>query len=139
MMMNNDEGGRVGRKKKTPAELAAEANADSDDEEFASKFSSVCCCLNFFQCQDTHQNPGYPPCKQSARGAPEGHVLCNGFLYVSMFVEYVNIRYQLLCTCNFFLQLCSCIFDNQFQRIPFCHCSWCHLWALKTCQNLTPV
>lgn len=48
MMMNNDDGGRVGRKKKTPAELAAEANADSDDDEFTSKFSSVCCCLNFF-------------------------------------------------------------------------------------------
>ncbi|KAK7109337.1 complexin-like [Littorina saxatilis] len=27
--------GRVGRKKKTPAELAAENNADSDDDEFA--------------------------------------------------------------------------------------------------------
>lgn len=37
MMMNNDDGGRVGRKKKTPAELAAEANADSDDDEFTSK------------------------------------------------------------------------------------------------------
>lgn len=48
MMMNNDDGGRVGRKKKTPAELAAEANADSDEDEFTSKFSSVCCCLNFF-------------------------------------------------------------------------------------------
>lgn len=39
--------GRIGRKKKTPAELAAEANADSDDDEFASKFSSLCCCMNF--------------------------------------------------------------------------------------------
>lgn len=40
--------GRVGRKKKTPAELAAEANKeDSDDDEFASKFSNLCCCLNF--------------------------------------------------------------------------------------------
>ncbi|XP_064602197.1 complexin-like isoform X2 [Liolophura sinensis] len=39
--------GRIGRKKKTQAELAAEANADSDDDEFASKFSSLCCCMNF--------------------------------------------------------------------------------------------
>ena len=39
--------GRVGRKKKTPAELAAENNPDSDDDEFASKFSSLCCCMNF--------------------------------------------------------------------------------------------
>lgn len=40
--------GRIGRKKKTPAELAAEANADSDEEEeFSSKFSSLCCCMNF--------------------------------------------------------------------------------------------
>lgn len=40
--------GRVGRRKKTPAELAAENNPnDSDDEEFASKFSSLCCCMNF--------------------------------------------------------------------------------------------
>lgn len=38
--------GRLGRKRKTPAELAAEANADSD-EELESKFSSLCCCMNF--------------------------------------------------------------------------------------------
>ena len=37
--------GRVGRQKKTPEQLAAEANADSDDEQ--SKFSSLCCCLTF--------------------------------------------------------------------------------------------
>ncbi|XP_076461881.1 complexin-like [Babylonia areolata] len=39
--------GRVGRKKKTPAEIAAENNLDSDDDEFANKFSSLCCCMNF--------------------------------------------------------------------------------------------
>jgi complexin-1/2 len=47
MMQPPEEAGRIGRKKKTPAELAAEANADSDDEDFASKFSSLCCCMNF--------------------------------------------------------------------------------------------
>ncbi|XP_060585429.1 complexin-like [Ruditapes philippinarum] len=35
MMQPPEEAGRIGRKKKTPAELAAEANADSDDEDFA--------------------------------------------------------------------------------------------------------
>lgn len=38
--------GRLGRKRKTPAEMAAEANADSDDE-LQSKFSSLCCCMSF--------------------------------------------------------------------------------------------
>lgn len=38
--------GRLGRKKKTPAEMDAEANADSDDE-LQSKFSSLCCCMSF--------------------------------------------------------------------------------------------
>lgn len=43
-----DTEGRIGRKKKSPAELAAEANKDeSDDDELASKFSSLCCCMNF--------------------------------------------------------------------------------------------
>lgn len=45
-----DSAGRVGRKKKTPAELAAEANGgeeDEDEDEFASKFSSLCCCMSF--------------------------------------------------------------------------------------------
>lgn len=46
-MQPPEEAGRIGRKKKTPAELAAEANADSDDDDFASKFSSLCCCMNF--------------------------------------------------------------------------------------------
>lgn len=48
MMQPDDAEGRIGRKKKTAAELAAEANKDSDDEdEFTSKFSSLCCCMNF--------------------------------------------------------------------------------------------
>jgi len=46
-MMQQEEAGRIGRKKKTPAELAAEANAESDDDDFASKFSSLCCCMSF--------------------------------------------------------------------------------------------
>lgn len=46
MLMETE--GRIGRKKKTPAELAAEANEESEEEdEFASKFSSLCCCMNF--------------------------------------------------------------------------------------------
>ena len=40
-----DMAGRLGRKRKTPAELAAEANAEEDQEE--SKFSSLCCCFSF--------------------------------------------------------------------------------------------
>ena len=47
MMQPPEDAGRIGRKKKTPAELAAEANADSDDEDNLSKFSSLCCCMNF--------------------------------------------------------------------------------------------
>ena len=39
--------GRVGRKKKKPAEMAAGQNADDDDDDFTSKFSTLCCCLNF--------------------------------------------------------------------------------------------
>lgn len=46
-MQPPEDAGRIGRKKKTPAELAAEANADSDDEDTLSKFSSLCCCMNF--------------------------------------------------------------------------------------------
>lgn len=42
-----DAAGRMGRKKKTPAELAAEANAEEEEDEFTSKFSSLCCCMNF--------------------------------------------------------------------------------------------
>ena len=40
-----DTAGRLGRKKKTPAELAAEAEAAEEEED--SKFSSLCCCLGF--------------------------------------------------------------------------------------------
>ncbi len=40
-----DMAGRLGRKRKTPAELAAEANAEDEEEE--SKFSSLCCCFSF--------------------------------------------------------------------------------------------
>lgn len=40
-----DMAGRLGHKCKTPAELAAEANAKEEEEE--SKFSSLCCCFSF--------------------------------------------------------------------------------------------
>ncbi|WAR22157.1 CPLX1-like protein, partial [Mya arenaria] len=35
MLQPQEEAGRIGRKKKTPAELAAEANAEDDDDDFA--------------------------------------------------------------------------------------------------------
>ncbi len=37
--------GRLGRKRKTPEELAAEAAAAEEEED--SKFSSLCCCFGF--------------------------------------------------------------------------------------------
>ncbi len=40
-----DMAGRLGRKRKTPAELAAEAEAGEEEDE--SKFSSLCCCFSF--------------------------------------------------------------------------------------------
>jgi len=47
-LLQLDAEGRIGRKKKTPAEIAAENNPEEDDDdEFTSKFSSLCCCMNF--------------------------------------------------------------------------------------------
>ena len=37
--------GRLGRKKKTPAEMAAEAAAAEEEED--SKFSNLCCCFGY--------------------------------------------------------------------------------------------
>ncbi len=39
--------GRLGRKKKTQEEMAAENDPDAEDDDFTSKFSSLCCCMNF--------------------------------------------------------------------------------------------